>query len=147
MNEFILSYWWMFVLLTIVVAILTKNLIKILIFVVVFCVVFFLFWKYFVAVAMVEATTCFTNESQNIEKFYKDTITVPQGEERKKMVCDNSASSFKNLDTCLTDVSKKHPAGFLMYRAQPKFKEVLGYTVEEHNIMCKGQDITYPDFK
>lgn len=145
-DQFLLSYWWLVLLLFVGVMIITRNVIKFLITSVVLVVLLFLFWEMFVSSGFSKSTKCFTDEAEVANSTYETAKSMKPGEERNSYICAEDQASFTRLVACFNDSRKENKLAFAIYSGLPKFAQTINETIESHNKTCLDSLLEQPVF-
>ena len=135
-SQFLLSYWWLIILVIIIVSVITRSLVKIIITVVIFAVVFILFWEVFISSGFSKSTQCFTEGAKSADAVFQKAQTMSPGNERNQFICSEDEASYHNLISCFKLSKQENGLSFALYSSLPKFNKTINETITSHNKLC-----------
>lgn len=146
MDQFLLSYWWLIVLITIVVAVIGRSVIRIAVILASLALIFIVFWGVIIAPGMAKSNQCFEDASKATSSAYKLTEMMVPGVERSQRICMEDESGFRTLVDCLSASKRSNWLSFTVYSILPKFRETINTAVTTHNDLCPENLINMPSF-
>ena len=146
MDQFLLSYWWLIVIVTIFVAIIGRSVVRIAIILASLTLMFMVFWGVIISPGISRSNQCFENAAKATSSAYKLTEMMVPGIERSQRICTEDESGFRTLVDCLSALKKSNWLSFTVYSILPKFRETINTAVKTHNKLCPDLPIYPPNF-
>ncbi len=146
MSQFLISYWWLIVIVGIIIAVIMRSLIKISITLVVLVAAFALFWNFLVSPGFAKPTKCFMDSANSSDAISKRAQNMQAGNERRLLICSEAEAEFRNLISCFKDSKQENRLSYAIYSNLPIFNETISEMIAKHNKVCPDIPINKPSF-